>query len=241
MSGRLASQLHQPDGDALLGDLLGVAAEQRRRPLSLGSEHHPPARRDRRGAVRGCQLPRRRRQPPSLHPALRARRREPLSAARRGDRAGPRASPARAGADLSHLRLLSHRVEPALGRVRALVHAPRLGDRADVDPGLRLRSRERREPRRVRAQPQTAGRRRGVADRALGRVRAADHPLDRHRPAADRVRQRREHRPDREPPGRRLRRGPLRGRFERPPADPRRRSCRRSWRRSTGPSSTSAN
>ena len=51
------------------------------------------------------------------------------------------------------LRLLPDRVERALGRVPALVHAPRRRDRADADRRVELPERERGEPGRVRAQP----------------------------------------------------------------------------------------
>ncbi len=113
-------------------------------------------------AVRRGQLPRRRGQPPGLHPALRARRREPLPGARRGDRARPGAAAAGADADLPHLRLLPDRVEQPLGRVPALVHAPRRRDRADADRRVELPGGERGEPGRVRAQPRAAGERRAA-------------------------------------------------------------------------------
>ena len=45
LPGRLAAQLHEPDGDALPGRLPGHAAEEDRRPLPLGAGHDARARR----------------------------------------------------------------------------------------------------------------------------------------------------------------------------------------------------
>ena len=41
--GALAAQLHEPDGDALLGNVRGVAAAEGGRALPLGAAHHPHA------------------------------------------------------------------------------------------------------------------------------------------------------------------------------------------------------
>ena len=106
----------------------------------------------------------------------------------------------------------------------------------------RVRRAQRGEPGRVRAHPRAA---RGRASRCRlepsDRVRAADHPLDRDRRAAGDLRQRAQHGPDREPaapaPASRC---PCLVDASRRPADCTSASCRRSWRRSTGPSSTSA-
>ena len=93
-------------------------------------------------------LPRRRREPHELGAARGARRREPLPGARRGDRGRPRrARPPRPRADLQALRLLPHRVERALRRVRALVHARRRRDRAPAHPRRRVHPPQRGEPR----------------------------------------------------------------------------------------------
>ncbi len=80
--------------------------------------------------VRGGHLPRRRGQPPVVHPALRARRGGPLPAARRRHRGRPRAAPQGAGGALRALRLLPDRVERALGGVPAVADARRCGARA---------------------------------------------------------------------------------------------------------------
>ena len=96
--------------------------------------------------VRGGHVPRRRRQPPGVHPALRARRRGPVSAARRGDRARPRAAAHGAGGAVPALRLLPHRVERALGRVPAVADARRCRDRALPHPDRRVRPSQRGEP-----------------------------------------------------------------------------------------------
>ena len=50
--GRVVSQLHQPDGDAVLGDLCGQPAAADRRAVSLGAEHDPRVGRAGGGAVR---------------------------------------------------------------------------------------------------------------------------------------------------------------------------------------------
>ena len=83
-----------------------------------------------RRPVRGGHVPRRRRQPPGVHPALRARRRGPLPAAgrRRSRRPGAAAHGARRA--VPALRLLPDRVERALRRVPAVADARRRGDRA---------------------------------------------------------------------------------------------------------------
>ena len=98
LPGGVAPQLHEPDGDALLGDLRRDPAEADRRPVPLGPEHQRGARGARRRAARGDHVPRRRRQPPGVHPAPRARGRGPLPAPRRGDRARPGAAAPGAGA-----------------------------------------------------------------------------------------------------------------------------------------------
>ena len=73
--------------------------------------------------------------------------REHLPAAGRGDRGRPRwARPARPRPDLQALRLLPHRVERALRRVRAVVHARRRRDRAAAHPRGRVHPAQRGEP-----------------------------------------------------------------------------------------------
>ena len=106
-------------------------------------------------------VPRRRHQPPGVHPPLRARRREPLPAPRRADRRRPGAAAPRARRALPAPRLLPDRVERARRRVRALVHAARRRARALPDPGRRVHPPQRGEPRRVRARQGRARARRG--------------------------------------------------------------------------------
>ena len=199
VSRRLAAQLHEPDGDELLGGLRGDAAAARRRPVPLGAEHHAGAGRARRRAVRGGHVPRRRRQPPGLDPALRARRRDlyPLldeAIARRS-----RAAPARPRRAVPPVRLLPDRVERALRRVRALAHAPRRRARAAADPGRRVRAPLRGEPARVRRHARAGSRAASRSRGAEPRVRGADRAGDRDGRAARHLRQRAQRRPDRQP------------------------------------------
>ena len=98
------------------------------------------------------ELPHRGLQPPGVRAALRAGRRVPVPAAGRGHRAVARAAAPGPGGDLPPVRLLPDRVQRALRRVRALVHAPRRPDRAV--PHLR-----RRLPGAVGGEPARAGRR----------------------------------------------------------------------------------
>jgi hypothetical protein len=67
---------------------------------------------------------------PGLRAPLRAGRRVPVSAPGRDRRVVSRAAAPGAGRDLPPVRLFPDRVKRALGRVRALVHAPRRPDRA---------------------------------------------------------------------------------------------------------------
>ena len=186
---------------------------------------------------RGDHLPRRRREPHELGAARRARRQEPLPGARRGDRGRPRrARPPRPRAGLPALRLLSHREQRALCRVRAVVHARRRRDRAPADPRRRVRAAQRGEPRAVRRREAQAGCRRALRDRTQPGVRGADRALDGHRRAAHRLRQRAQHRPHHQPAGERLRRG-ARAWSTGPGCSPRTSAtCRCSARRSTAPS-----
>ena len=99
------------------------------RPVPFGPRHAglpDPADRRRPGAG---PLPHRGLQPPGLRAPLRAGRRVALPAAGRGHRRLARAAAPGPGGDLPPVRLLPHRIERALGRVRALVHAPRRPDR----------------------------------------------------------------------------------------------------------------
>ncbi len=75
--------------------------------------------------VRGRVVPGWRGQPPGLHPAVRARRRGSVSAARPDDRKRSRAAAARAGRDVSAVWILPHRVERARGRISAVGDAKR--------------------------------------------------------------------------------------------------------------------
>ena len=118
---------------------MGTPQQRDRRPLPLGPEHDRGAGRPGRRPLRGDHLLRRRRQPPGLHPPLRARRRGPLPAPRRGDRARPGAEAPGPGRDVPAARLLPDRVLRALLRVPALVPARRRADRALPPLGRRVR------------------------------------------------------------------------------------------------------
>ncbi len=103
------------------------------------------------------ELPRRRRQPPGLAAALGARRREPLPAARRGDRRRPRAAPA---GPRRHVPLGSATTRPRPASTPSeyvpwYLHHDARG-RAAAHPGRRLRADQRGQPRRVRARPRDA-------------------------------------------------------------------------------------
>ena len=145
---RLVAKLHQPDGHERLGLRCRFAAQEDRRSLPLDPEHEPAALRVRGRAVRRGHLRRRRREPHGLGAALRARRRRSVPAPRRGHRGRPRrARPPRSRADLQAVRLLPHRVERALCRVRAMVHARRRRDRPPAHTGARVHRAQRREHR----------------------------------------------------------------------------------------------
>ena len=81
LPGRPLPQLHQPDGDALHGDEPGDADQARSVSATACTGHGRGHRRLARRALRRGQLPLRRHQPRRLLPALRARRRGPLSRA----------------------------------------------------------------------------------------------------------------------------------------------------------------
>ena len=85
-------------------------------------------------------------------------------------------------------------------------------DRASAHPRGRVHPAQRGEPRDVRRGEAHAGRRRALRDRAQRGVRGAHHPLHGHRRAADRVRQRAQHRPHHQPAPGRLRGGAVPGR-----------------------------
>ena len=148
---RLAAELHEPDGHAVLGDLRRHAGPQRVVGLCHSVQNttrgwpSSSACRSRRSTFRGAGV---------NHQAwiLRFERdgRRPLPAAGRGHRARPGAAPARARRDVPPLRLLPHRVERALGRVPALVHATRRDDRAVPHARRRVREPQRGEPRALR-------------------------------------------------------------------------------------------
>ena len=131
------------------------------------------ALRARRRARERGHVPLGRHQPPGVHPALRARRREPLPAARRADRRRSGAAAPRARRALPAARLLPDRVERARRRVRAVVHGPRRRDRALPDPGRRVHPPQRGEPRRVRARDATRSRR---ARRSSSSARTSTRP-----------------------------------------------------------------
>ena len=95
------AQLHQPDGDELLGLVRALAPGPHRRPLPLHPEHEPSDRRVRRRAAGGDHLPRRRREPHELGAARRARRPESVPGAGRGHRGRPRRASAATSASRS--------------------------------------------------------------------------------------------------------------------------------------------
>ena len=92
----------------------GTPQHEGRRALPLRAGHDGDDRRPLRRAGRGGHLLRRRHQPPDVPLPPRARRREPLPEARRGDRAQPRPAAARARRHVPPARLLPDRVERAL-------------------------------------------------------------------------------------------------------------------------------
>ena len=161
LPGRVAAQLHEPDGHAVLGDLRRLADPAGRRAVPLGAVDDARPGRDRRRAVRGGRVPRRGREPPGLDPPVPPPGPRPLPAARRGHRGRPGAAAAGARRDVPPARVLPHRVERALGRVPAVVHAKRRDDRAVPGARRRVRAPERGEPARVRGDAADAGGRSG--------------------------------------------------------------------------------
>ena len=127
---RVAAQLHQPDGDPLPGVRRGLAAQADRRALPLRAEHDARAGRAVRRPVRGGHLHRRRRQPPGVHPALRARRRGPVPALDAAIEADPELRRRVRVRDVPAAGLLPHGVQRARRGVRAVVPAQRARRRA---------------------------------------------------------------------------------------------------------------
>ena len=157
----------------------GTPTHERRRPLPLGAVHDRGPGRARRRARRGGHVPRRRAQPPGVHPPLRARRRGPLPAPRRAHRVRPRAPAARArrsstgGSATSRPSRASTPPSTCRGSCGTTTEIERY--RIPVDEYIRRSEENLVEYERVkgRARP-----RRGDAARALERVRRVDHPLD---------------------------------------------------------------
>ena len=194
----------------------------------------------RRRPVRGGHLPRRRRQPPGVHPALRARRREPLPAARRGDRARPRAAAPGPGPDVPAARLLPDRVERALGRVPARGSCTTTRRSSAYRIGSASTSRAAR-----RTSPSTSAPASCSPPGAPLPIEPSNeyapqiiHSIETGTPRVIYGNVRNTGLID-EPARRRLRRGPVPGRRHRRAADPRRRAAAAAARRSIGPSSTS--
>ena len=219
----------------------GTPAEADRRPLPLGPEH------DRASSPSSSTSPSRR--SPSSAPASTTRRSSSASSATA--RTSTRCSTRRSTRDpellrrvriqmYRRLRLLPDRVERALGRVPPLVHARRRGDRAATGSG--------------RPSTSTASEENLAEYERTRELLAAGAPLP--------IEPSNEYAPQiihsietgtprviygnvantgliENLPAGRLRRGALPGRRRRRAADLRSASCRRSWRRSTGPSSTS--
>ena len=148
--------------------------------LSHGSRHPVP----------GDRLPRGRHQPHGVLPALRARRRRPLPAAARARRVGrgARRQP-RALRGAEALRLLRHRVERALRRVRAVVHQARPARSHRASSTSRSTSTRAAASTRSRgwdAEREQLERRRRDGGAAQLRVRVHDHPQHRDGQAARR-------------------------------------------------------
>ena len=124
---------------------------QDRRPLPQRLlDRARPVRADRR-ADGGHALPRGRREPPGVAGRVVPRRRGPLPAPARGDRARPRARAPRARRDLQPHRLLPDRDQRALLRVPVVVPALRRADREVPPAAAGVPRHLRGERRRVRA------------------------------------------------------------------------------------------
>ena len=122
-------------------------------------------------------------QPPGVLPGFEHGRRGPVSAAADAgvdrDRELAAAGPRR---DLPAVRLLPHRVQRALRRVRAVVPAPRRPGRAVPQPDRRVHPAQRREPGRVRAAPaQTRQRARDLEIELNRRLASSDRARGRDR------------------------------------------------------------
>ncbi len=135
LSGCLAAQLHQPDGDEHPVPRHRAPRGQGARPVPLGVLDRPrPVPAGRRAAGGGA-LPQRRRQPPGLAAGVGARRAQPLPVARRADRGRPGAAPPGARRHVPPARLLPDRDQRALQRVRRVVPARGRRDRTAAHPG----------------------------------------------------------------------------------------------------------
>ena len=192
---RLAPQLHEPHGDDLPARLPGHAAAEGRRALPLGAGHDGDDRRPLRRAGRGGHVLRRRHQPPDVPLPPRARRREPLPEARRGDRG---ATPTCCGACASTCTGGSATSRPSRASTPRSTRPGTCGTTREIErlriPVGRLRRPQRGGPGGVRARQARARDRRAARDRAQLGVRVADHQLDRDRRAVRDLRQRAQHR-----------------------------------------------
>ena len=127
----------------------------------------------------------------------------PVPAAGRGHRRLAGTAAAGPGGDLPAVRVLPDRVQRALGRVRALVHAPRRPGRAVPHLRRRLPGPVGGEPARPGGAAARPGQRRPAGPDPRERAGLAVHPGGRDRPRARAARQRPQRRPDLEPARRR--------------------------------------
>ena len=225
LPGGLPAQLQQPDGHAALGGVRGHRVHPGVRAVPFGPRHAGvPDLADRRRPGAGP-LPHRGLQPPGLRAPLRAGRRVALPPAGRGHRGLARAPAPGPGGDLPPVRLLPHGIERALGRVRALVHAPRRPDRPVPHLRRRLPGAVGGEPARARVAGARPGLGRAAGPGARERAGLAVHPRARDRHRARAAREHPQRRADLQPAGRVLRRGALPGRGGRRETGPGRRAA----------------
>ena len=224
------AQLQQPDGDAALGGLRRDRVPQRLRPVPLGPRHaRVPGRAGRRPDAAEIDFLTAGFNHQAFVLRFEHQGQSPVPAAGRGHRRLARAAAPGPGGDLPPVRLLPDRVQRALRRVRALVHAPRRPGRAVPHLRRRLPGPVGGEPARARRAHRAAGLRRAARPDADQRAGVASSST-RWRPAsrARDLRQRPQRRPDHQPAAGLLRRGALRRRLRRRQAARRSARCRRS-------------